>query len=114
MGAAEFTSPDAANSKRLGVAELLWEFVRRIVGIEFQRSKAVASVMVDSSSAELLEEINSKSEATYLAWVLGLSICLLVYLPETLDLDLLCNRPTLAAWFGQFALTKCEDGRFVL
>src|SRR5258708_33418632 len=38
--------------------------------------------MVDSSSAELLEEINSKSKKLIIwPWILGVSICLLAVLP---------------------------------
>jgi hypothetical protein len=50
--------------------------------IEFREIESGSvSEMVDSSSAELLEEINSKSKKLLIwPWVLGLSICLLVAL----------------------------------
>ena len=71
-------SPTRSESRRtpLGVPE------ERSSSIEFHEIESGSvSQMVDSSSAELLEEINSKSKKPLIwPWVLGLTICLLVAL----------------------------------
>ena len=85
---------------------------RTPLGVPEERSSSIefhdiesgsVSQMVDSSSTELLEEINSKSyETTYLAMGFGIeylraccSCC-----GKLADLDLLCNPPTLCWRLG--------------
>ena len=96
--AAEFTSARRCPARRSPkAAELLRVREERSSSIEFHEIESGSvSHMVDSSSAELLEEINSKSKKPLIwPWLLGLSICLLVACcGELADLGLLCAKYT--------------------